>query len=456
MLKEELRIIFQKLPFVLLLLIANNAIFSQWNLDSCLYYGLNNNLTIQYTRNLVSKQETIYKQAKYQALPYIYGQAGHSLSSGRSLNLESYTWETSEKQQGEFGISGELIVFNGLYNYYNSKFQNNSFKSEEMNLQDEKYNLILEITKVYYDIIFSYKQKQLITLQLERTIEEIKYTNELISSGLRPESSIYDLLAQKGKEVLKIEDYNLLMEEGYLELKRLLNLDPSGEIEISLELDSIIILDSININQLIEDNIRKHPKIESALYKVEANKNLLKRYKASIYPELVLTSSMSSRYINNAINPLDPNPSDPSWDYSFKDQIFDNQYGQLALNLNIPIFNKLNNKTNIQISRIELENSKIEYRETVNLIVSELTTYTSRFEAFNKKKQISEKNIIAYKNAYEVAYEKYKAGIITSFELNESNNNYTQALLEYEKVRFSLMLNYSILNVYAGNTIYLN
>lgn len=59
------------------------------------------------------------------------------------------------------------------------------------------------------------------------------------------------------------------------------------------------------------------------------------------YPELYIGGLYYSRYTRNALNPLDPDPLNPSLDYSLNDQLTDNQYKQITMGLSIPIFNKM-------------------------------------------------------------------------------------------------------------------
>jgi len=147
-----------------------------WTLERCINYALENNLDIKRQELQTVLTEKDFNQDKYNLMPSIGAGVEHEVSSGRSLNLETYEWENRSKQQGSAGVRGDLTLFKGLQNYNSIQRGKFLFLSSQADLETMKNEKILTLAAYYLNILFSEEllevaksQYEVTKLQVERT-----------------------------------------------------------------------------------------------------------------------------------------------------------------------------------------------------------------------------------------------------------------------------------------------
>lgn len=441
-----------KILSICILLIPYISGFGQeiWSLDHCISYALKNNPGIKYGKNLAEQSKIHLLHSRYDYLPEIYGQLDHQFSSGRSLNQENYSWETSNKQQGSMGLGCELILFNGLSRFHNSKEKKCLYQSDVYKQENCKFNLTLSIIRVYHEILYLQKSIEILQTQIEKSDEELILTKELIRSGLAAKSNMYEIEARKSKENLQLHEKIVQKEHQYAKLYSILNIQDSILLIVEEgECNDNFILDSYSLSENTVD-VNNFPLNKENEFLISANSHKLCMYKAGRYPTIKITGSVSSRYLKDAINPLETNLIAPTLDYSIPTQINNNQYKQLGLTLLMPLFGKLQNERNIKISKIEIENLKLKKEIAETQIKLELSSLIREINGLKAKLSISKEIESVYKKSYMAAREKYFSGLYTAFDLIQAKANYTGARMERTGIEIMLAMNIKIWELYVS------
>ncbi len=128
--------------------------------------------------------------------------------------------------------------------------------------------------------------------------------------------------------------------------------DPST-VEIP-ELDSVFQYALVNL-----------PQIKSKEYGIEAMESYLAIQRGQRSPRLYARGLLYSNYSDGLINPLDPDPFNPTFDYPVNEQIKNNQYKQVSMGLSIPIFNRWQVQTSINKAKIDLQDAEYQYDNAV-------------------------------------------------------------------------------------------
>ncbi|MBN2763621.1 MAG: TolC family protein [Bacteroidales bacterium] len=423
------------------------------SLTECIDFAFKHNLNLEQFRSETSKSVIIFKQARLKCLPTLNAEYNHFLSSGRSLNQELYVWENNDMQQGNMALAAELIIFQGFGNWHGLKSAKSNYESSLYALEKVKLQLGLEITKCYYEIMLSTKAIEVFELTHHNTTTELKSLHEQIDAGILSKCSLYELMAQSQKEQLQLEILKTGRDKHYLVLKEMMNWPPDDGFMVYStpdDFDGPSSPVSFRLPAIDAENVLKNsPDIKEKELLMSATKHEIHRQRSQYYPVIRSVASISSRYMKNAIDPEMQSDS-----YEYLSQISDNQYKQLALSVTLPIFDRNSRNTAIKLAKIEYERLQNE-KEMVQLALrNELLLIQVEINSLAESITISREMAEAFKKSYETATEKFRAGLLNSYELTLAKNNYTGALLELNKMKVQHSMNVALLDFYRSYAEY--
>ena len=129
---------------------------------------------------------------------------------------------------------------------------------------------------------------------------------------------------------------------------------------------------------------------------------------------------------------------------------------QLFLSLNIPIFNGLTNRTNIQKSKINLESSLLDVTEGKYNLLTDIEQANIEYISAYQKYLASKKTSEAQKLAFDYAVIQFENNIITQIEFQEKKNQLISAEVEEIKSMYEFIFKEKVLDFYQGKPISLN
>jgi len=441
---------------ILILLAYLLPLFSQkkWDLQECINYALDNNLLLktQELSTLMAKNE--YHGSKFHFLPSINTKYGHQLSYGRSLNLEKYEWETSDKQQGSFVLQVEFDLLNSFKNYNNIKRTPYYLKSEQAILEKERGNISMEVISSYLEILLAQEKYNLAKGQLELIRIQEERTEEKIKAGIIAHGEIYEIRAQVSYESAKLVEAKNRLRIDYINLAHLLNIKYLENFEIQklsdLNIDNFDIYPIDSIFQIARGIM---PAVKEADYKIKAAKKELSITRGKRYPDVSILYSYSTRYIQNALNPLDPDPLQPSLDYLYLDQITNNQYKQIAISLSIPVFNKFQVEKKIEKKKIIVKKEILNRQEVLQDLYGNIQLAVANAFKARASYHTGLGSVARYQEAGNYSREKFNAGLTNSVEYITSKNNMIKARSELLQAKYNYIFCLKILNYYMGKKI---
>ncbi|MFT3901690.1 MAG: TolC family protein [Niabella sp.] len=161
--------------------------------------------------------------------------------------------------------------------------------------------------------------------------------------------------------------------------------------------------------------------------------------KAAMKPTVSLSAGLSTGYTN-------------TMDYTFFTQMHRNFNKQAGLSVSVPIFSRKENKTNIKLANINIEQNNLDKIAAAKTLYANIETAWQNAIA-NQTQQKSAK--IARDNAklaYDLAHTKYEFGGLTPTDLAVSRNTYLNAEQTYLQSKYMAVLYEQLLNYYQGYT----
>jgi outer membrane protein TolC len=291
-----------------------------------------------------------------------------------------------------------------------------AMKAAEVTEQTIKVN----IYKIYYQLAASKLQMNIIDANIARTQLLIHDTKAMHDNGFAEQIDIDKnsvQLANLQTEKLRTQS---AIENGYLGLKYLLGMPIR---------DQLVLTDSVNEDQIKADiadtgyqyTDRKEYQYLQLVKKL--NEYNIKRYQLSQLPVLTLNGVYAENAYRSKFNIF----GSGDW--------FTTSY--LGLNLNIPIFNGFAKRSNIQTSKLQLQQTQNKLEDLKLAIDTAVLASYRNFTTAIQTLDYQKKNMALAEHVYNQTKIKYEAGVGSTTDilnaetdLKTAQNNYIAAMYD--------------------------
>ena len=405
-------------------------------LEECLRLGIENNLSLESSRNEVRKGEHSLSENRAKLLPQINAVAGFndnfnppvSVTDGSAYG-NPYNVTKTLQYNASAGIQLQMPLYNQTV-YTAMDITRTMNELNRLSYEKAREDLILQISKMYYLGQASAEQISLIKANIAR-LEELKgITEAFYDNGMAMEVDV--------KRVsINLENMQVQYDNACAMLTQQLNLlkyviDYPADAEIALEpVDTESILE-VELTGL-SDNLYEFRLLESQQEMAEQQKRMIRD---SYLPSLSLTGNFSvSAYTDKARYWFQSHPSAKWYD----------SYG-LGISLRIPIFDGLDKRYKKQKAKVDLLNLQLAQENTRKNMETQYANATNdlRNNQRNFKKQ--KDNYLLAEDVYTVTTDRYKEGIASMTEvlqdemrLSEAQHNYISAHYNYRLTNLSLL-----------------
>jgi len=305
---------------------------------------------------------------------------------------------------------------------------------------------------------------------------QIEKTKKMVDVGNIAVGELYKMEAQAASEYLNITNARNNLKMAFLDLTQLLDLDsaegfdvafPAGlEIDLNSELEDVSTIYQIAVDFL--------PQIKSAEYQLKAYEKYLAIQQGKRSPQISLRgtyytgysdarskidiNSVSDRtigYLGGDLNQPVTAPSYGVTDYPYSEQIKDNAYKSLSLNISIPIFNNWQTETNISNAKISVMDSRLELDQTKQVLYKEIQQAHADAVAALERYKSGMEAVRSNEEAFNYTQQKFDVGLINYVDYNISKNELLKANSELLQAKYEYIFKIKILDFYMGKPIVL-
>lgn len=424
-----------------------------WTLEECIQYAHQNNLQIKRQELLADVSEVDLQQSRFAMLPNLNASFSHNFSSGRSLNTETYEWETRSQQDGSLGAGSNLTLFNGLQKYNTIQKGKFDLLRDQANVEKIKNDITLSIATSYLQILFAYELLELAKSQRDVTLQQVDRISKMVDVGNKARGDLLEIQAQLANDNLDVTNAENSLQISYVDLIQLLELelDSLGSFRIDRPVIQDIEMDGIqNVNELYAEALNVLPQVRSAEHNLQGREKDLSISKGARFPELYMGGYYYSRYNNTATDPVNPLET-----YNYIDQIKDNQYRQLSFSLSVPVFNRRQVESYVSKSKIAVKNAQYELEQTRKNLYKDIQQAQSDAIAALDKYKASIQAVESNQEAFNYTQQKFEVGLVNSVDYNIAKNELLIASSNLLQAKYEYIFKTKILDFYTGQQIIL-
>lgn len=450
-----------------------------WNLQECVDYALENNLTVKNQEFTVGINEVNLLQSRMNLLPSLNGSANYGRNWGRSINPGTNIVTNQQQDNGFGSLSANWTLFSGLRNLNTIKQSEASLMARQYDLEKSRNDIILLVVTYYTNVIFNKELYENANSQLESTTSQMERTEKQVNAGALPRSSLLDLQAQVASSELNVINAENNVNFSVLQLKQVMQIPASQPLEIEIpqiELNESDLAD-LNPQRVYEIALATMPEVKSADKNVESALRSIKVNQGSYYPRLFLSAGVSTNYSsiaadrglleltgNTVINDVGFVQSsgepvvniEPEFifaPYSTSRQL-ENNFGQsLSLGLSIPIFNNLQVNSNVQRAKIIKDQADIIAEQTRQTLRQTIERAYNDVYSSGKAYQSSVKKVVATEESFRAMKQRYDNGAANATDYELAENNLFQAKSDLLRAKYDYIFKLKILDFYQGKPI---
>lgn len=465
--------------FLILFLFTAGTLSAQspekWNLQKCVDYALENNISVQQNELQGEILDNNIQQAKLSRIPTLNGSGSHAYNIGRTIDPFTNTFDNATIQSNSFSISSGVVLYGG--SQINNTIKQNNI-SKEVNSESTKVirnQIALSVASTYLQIVQAEENLKVATSQKEITQSQLERATKLVASGSANKSTELSLKAQLANDQVNVINAQNGIQIGYNTLMNLMQypLDQPLEIE-RVDITTLPETGNEGVADIYALALNNLPEIKQAELQIQQSKVGEKIAGAGLQPTLTAFGNVNTVYsqsgkevtttddietfpIGFTQNSLEPvitaRPITLVNDKPFGSQLSDNLGQQVGLSLSVPIFNGYrsrtavaNAKVNSKINELNLNNTKNQLRNDVTTAYTNLKAAKSRYEAALLSEEAQRLN-------FDFAQKRFEAGASNNLDLLTAKNQWAQAQTQLLNAKYEYVFRTLIIDFYKGQEL---
>ncbi len=345
-----------------------------------------------------------------------------NLGLGQNFNINNtelkfFSGDTREGTNQIDNINANLILgwtlFDGMQMFINRERLKEMEVMGNINLRWQVENTLFQVFTIYYNIEQQLKRLKSINAAIDLSKERLELVTTKINLGAATEMDRLTAEVDMNADSALIMQENLIYKNLKVALCETMGIDPETDFEI-LEAPLPAPLDM---------DITKDKAIQQNTQLVMAEQNLklsefsLKQWKSNVYPQIDLNAAYNFNRQTAQIGLLQFNRT-----------------SGLAFGLSATwnIFNGFNNKREIQVSKLNIENQILAKEQIKNALNAEIVSSLNEYQTAMKIASQEDKNLIVAKKNLKITKERLNAGALTPIELRQAQLNLIN--VEFRKI----------------------
>ncbi len=414
-----------------------------WTLQDYLDYAVQNNITVKKASLNTQTAEVNLAQQKYNKLPSVSGSVSGGVTNGSSIDPITSDFVNKTILSNSYGVSGNVVLYQG--NKLNLQIEKNKMLVSQSQLYQKQAenNIVLNVLEAYLQALYYYEGIKIAEYTASSSAQELKMAQTKYKNGAIARLDLADVETQNAQNQYSIVSNQNLYNQQVLKLKQLLEISPT----IDFQIEKVTLSDVMNSipdkQQVFAEAREQLPDLKIYDAQNEILNKELEISKAGYKPSLSLNAGLNTGYSN-------------SMEYAYLKQLKSNFNKSMSVSLNIPIFSRKQNITDIKLAKINIEQNDLDKLSTEKTLYSSIETAWQNAVANQAQQDAAKVARDNAKLAYELATKKYEFGGLTNTELAVSRNTYLTNEQSYIQAKYMAVLYHQLLNFYQGKTLTVN
>jgi len=454
-----------------------------WNLKRAVEYALANNISVKQADIQARIADLNLKQSKLMQVPTanISGNAG--VNAGRSIDPTTNLFTNTQLFSTGFSLTSAVTIFNFFSvrnNIEGNKLDNEAARA---NIDKIRNDIALNVATAYLMVLVSEEQENIAKLAVQLTLQNFDNTKKRVETGVLPELNLAELEAQLALDSSNLITASNTVKQNILQLKAILNVDAGERFVVETPPVSkipVLSLEELQPEYVYAEAVKNLPQQKVNDLRIKAAEKYLTSARGQMYPTFSLFAGLGTNYANNKIpnvlrvptGTLDTtgakaNVNGTLYDVvtpgfnnivttsttPFGTQLSDNFRQNIGIQVNIPLFNNGQARTNWEKSKLNV--NSLQLQKDLDLIILKQDIYTAYNDASTaiQKYHAGIKGVQTAEKAYTFAQKRYDVGLLPTIDLLTNQNNLNRARVQLAQAEVDYVFRLKLLEFYKGKGI---
>lgn len=451
-----------------------------WSLDEAVSYARAHNLQVK--RSVLNRElsQVDLRQSRFGRLPSITGGASYNFNYGTYVDPTTSELRSEESRTNNWQLNANVPLFAGFQQVNTIKQNEIDLRASEQDVLSAQNDITLQIINSYLNILFADELIKISQQTKDLTQQQLDRTRILFDAGSVAENAVLDLESQLAADDLELINAQNQRDFSRLTLMQVLNLPSSDDFRIVVpdipEPDQDPIL--INGQQVYEVALQTLPAIQGADLRVLSAAKGLEVARGAYYPRLSMFAGYNTFYSSardfrfpeegalqaTPIGFTDSNGQNPfiiytpvttfrRETYAYFDQLKDGVGKNFGFSLQVPIFNGLQVRSNVQRAKLQQQDAQLNadiarnnLRQTIEQAYVDAVAAQRRYTSAKEQLRAAEKN-------YSNAQLRLSSGVINTVDFNIIANSYRAAQSNLLQAKYEYTFKLKVLDFYQGEDI---
>lgn len=422
---------------------------AQWNLQACIDYALQQNITIRKNRLNAKSAEVDVKTARAALFPSLTASVSQRIvnrpnsQTNTIIDGDNITSSQSKTSyNGSYGIDANWTLYNGSKRLNTLKQQRMNNRIAELGVAESENTIEESITQIYVQILYAAEAVKVNEATLDVSRAECERARALLAAGSIARSDLAQLEAQVSTDKYQLVTAQATLQDYKLQLKQLLELD--GEKEMTLYIptlgDENVLSPLPSKTDVYRSALTLRPEIEAGRLNVKASELDIDIARSGYIPTISLSAGIGSTNTNGN-------------DFTFGEQIKQNWNNSLGVTVSVPIFNNRQTKSAVQKAKIQKQNSELDLLDNQKNLYKTIEGLWLDANSAQQRYVAAIEKLRSTQTSYDLIQEQFNLGMKNTVELLTEKNNLLNAQQETLQAKYMAILNTQLLKFYQGEQI---
>lgn len=441
--------------------------------------ALENSVRLNQEKNNLEFSQ-VQKNSGYAGLgPSVQGQLSASRNDGNYFNTNAGRVVNGVNDNLSGSITASINLFSGFYQINTIRQFSNQLEAQNYLVHRTSQDVINTISTQYLQVMLDEELFVIAKENFEVLKKQLDQVKEQVNLGSRSPVDEYNQDAQTKAAELRYVQAEIQLNNDKAVLAQTLLLDPFEIFNVERPSWDVNSFDSnLNVQELADrakqsrgDYLSSAKTVDAQRFSMYASRGLMApslsaffRYGSAYNKQHDVPDSVDSYRTIVAVNPAEAsgyglanefvgvvsNPETPRpFDEQFKTN---NVYKTFGFQLNIPIFNGLQNRTNYLQRKTQYRNAEITRNNLEFQIKSDVLRAVRNYEGARRAFSITSDQLKAAEVAFQLETERYNLGVTTFVDFANANRVFVQAQTDKAQSEYRLVFQ-RILIEYAVGTL---
>ena len=420
-----------------------------WTLQECLDYALANNIQLRQKKLTAASNHEDVLQSQSALFPSVSFSTNQNASwrpfAESTINLTNGSMTTNRNTvsyNGSYGINANWTVWNGNRNTNTIKQNKLTEQMAELDAEQQANSIQEQIAQLYVQILYETEAVHVCEETIKASEMQRDRAKAMVEVGSLARVDLVQLEAQVNQDKYALAQSQSQLANYKLQLKQLLEIHDDEAFEVAVpEVSDDKVLSVIPSEQSVYNAaLENRPEIQSSRLNIESSELAISTARAGYHPTVSITAGIGSS-------------NSSGQETAFAKQIKTNLSNSIGLTVSVPLFDNHQTRTNIRKAKYALQASELSLQDQQKQLYSTVEKYWLNATTSQQQYVYAKANVESMQESYDLVSEQFNLGMKNIVELTTGKNNLLQAEQQLLQTKYTALLNYAMLNFYAGNEI---